>query len=64
MRDPLLLTVEQAGHELGISRTQVFGLLKSGELESVKIGRSRRARAGAVDSYVARLRSEQAVGAA
>jgi excisionase family DNA binding protein len=52
---PLLLSVERTGDRLGIGRTQVFSLVRSGELKSVKIGRSRRVLASSVAEYVARL---------
>jgi excisionase family DNA binding protein len=37
-----LLTVEQAAEVLNISRDHVYGLLRSGELGSIKIGKLRR----------------------
>ena len=39
---PLLLTVRQTARELGLSRSTIYALIGSGELASVKIGRSRR----------------------
>jgi excisionase family DNA binding protein len=54
----VLLTVEQAAERLAISRTVVYSLIKSGELESVKIGNIRRIPAAAVDDFVQRLREE------
>lgn len=42
MRSTLLLTPEQAAHELSIGRSRLFELIGSGEIRSVKIGRSRR----------------------
>ena len=47
---PLLLTVEQAAHQFGIGRTTVFALLKSGELESIPLGRLRRIPAECITS--------------
>ena len=55
-----MLTVEQAAEALGIGRTTTFALVKSGELESVLIGRLRRVPADAIDAYTARLEAEQA----
>lgn len=52
----LLLTPLQAGAALGISRTRVFALLASGELESVQLGRSRRIPVAALEEFVGRLR--------
>jgi excisionase family DNA binding protein len=53
--DQLLFTPEDAGAKLKIGRTRMFALLKSGELQSVKIGRSRRIPAAALTDYVERL---------
>ncbi len=52
----LLVPVEEAARLLGLSRTKVFSLISSGELESVKIGRLRRVPRAALDAYVAGLR--------
>lgn len=59
MENPLLLKVEQAAIQLGLGRTVVWGLVSSGELESVKIGRSRRIPIDALEVYVARLRASE-----
>lgn len=53
----LLLTPERAAEQLDIGRTTVYGLMASGELSSVKIGRSRRIPADALVAYVDRLRT-------
>lgn len=55
---PLLLTVEQAAQRLGIGRTSLFALIRTGEVESVAVGRLRRVPAECLDEYVARLRSQ------
>ncbi len=52
---PTLMTVDQARAELGVSRTRLFALLSSGELESIRIGRNRRIPAAAVDQFIAAL---------
>lgn len=57
----LLLTPEEAAQRLGCGRTYVFHLIKSGALESVKVGRLRRVPAAATDEFVARLRAREAV---
>lgn len=57
MDERILLTPERAAERLDIGRTTVYGLIDSGELESVKIGRSRRIPADALIAYVERLRS-------
>ena len=55
----LLLTPERAAERLDVGRTTVYGLLATGELESVRIGRSRRIPAEAVEGDVARLRGAE-----
>jgi DNA binding domain, excisionase family len=55
----VLLTAEEAAERLAIGRTAVFALIKSGELESVRLGRLRRIPATAVDTYVQRLIANQ-----
>jgi excisionase family DNA binding protein len=55
MDSPLLITTKQAARVLGISRSQVYVLLKSGQLESVHIGRSRRITKEQVIDYVRAL---------
>lgn len=54
-----MLTVEQAAEALGIGRTSMFALIKSGEVTSVRIGYSRRVPADAIAAYVEWLVSEQ-----
>ena len=58
----VLLTVDEAAHRLGIGRSHAYIFVMKGELESVKIGKSRRIPATAIDAFIARLRSEQAGG--
>ena len=55
----LLLPPEEAAHLLRVGRTQLFRLLATGELESVRIGRLRRVPYEACLAYVRRLRHEQ-----
>ncbi len=54
-QDRVLLTVEDAAKRLHIGRTTAWGLVKSGELPSVQIGRLRRVPASAVNAYATRL---------
>ena len=56
--NPLLLNPETAAQTLGISRTALYKLLGDGSLESIKIGRSRRIPAEALESLVEHLRAE------
>ncbi|MEU4390592.1 helix-turn-helix domain-containing protein [Kribbella sp. NPDC023855] len=51
----LLLTVEEAAKRLGIGRTTCYGLVMSGEIESVPVGRLRRVPVECLDDYVKRL---------
>lgn len=53
--DRVMLTVEEAAKRLQIGRTTAWGLVKSGELGSVQIGRLRRVPSPAVDAYAASL---------
>lgn len=53
----LLLKPEEAARQLSIGRTKVFALMETGEIRSVKIGRSRRIPADALAEYVANLAS-------
>ena len=55
----VMLTAEQAAAVLGIGRTNMFALIKRGEIESVKVGRLRRVPADAIDAYTERLSAEQ-----
>ena len=55
----VLLTVEEAAERLHIGKTKTYALVKTGELESVLIGRLRRIHIEAVNSYAARLASQQ-----
>jgi excisionase family DNA binding protein len=52
----MLLTAEQAAESLAIGRTKVFELIRSGELESIRIGSSRRIPIDAIEAFVFRLR--------
>ena len=58
--DALLLRVEDAAACLSLSRAQVFRLLGTGQLTSVKIGSSRRVPVAALEDFVSNLLTEQA----
>jgi excisionase family DNA binding protein len=51
----VLLRPEEAAQALGVSRTTVFELMRSGALRSVKIGAARRVSATALAEFVAAL---------
>jgi len=53
-----LLTVAEAARRLGIGRSHAYIYVLRGELESVKLGRSRRVPVEAIEEFVERLRSE------
>jgi excisionase family DNA binding protein len=52
---PLLYRVEEAAEALRISRTQIYALIRCGELRTVKIGGSRRVPVTACTEYVETL---------
>jgi len=59
-----LLRPEEAAAQLNISRTAVYGMIASGELPSITIGRRRRVPQAAVDEFIAaRLAQAQAATA-
>jgi excisionase family DNA binding protein len=57
MDTKILLTPEESAQRASVGRTTIYALIASGELESVRIGRSRRVPAQALEEYVARLRN-------
>ncbi|MFC0116000.1 helix-turn-helix domain-containing protein [Kibdelosporangium aridum] len=59
MPSRVLLTVEEAAKQLGIGKTKAYELVRSGDLESVQIGRLRRIHVDAINAYAARLVAEQ-----
>lgn len=55
-----LLTVPEVMAILRLGRCTVYDLIRSGRLESIKVGRSRRIPAAAIDAFVCQLREEAA----
>jgi excisionase family DNA binding protein len=55
MTDKVLLRPSEAAELLAVGRSRLFELMASGELRSVKIGRSRRVPVAALTEYVERL---------
>jgi len=60
---PLLLTVDEAAFKLGLHRSRLYPLMNSGEIRSIKIGKSRRILLTELESYIARLLDEQGLSA-
>jgi len=61
----MLLNVAAAAHELGVSRSKMFELIKSGEIPSLLVGpKIRRVPRAALEEYVARKLAEQAAAVA
>ncbi|MDQ3764583.1 MAG: helix-turn-helix domain-containing protein [Actinomycetota bacterium] len=56
----VLLTVEEAAQLLHIGKTKTYALVKTGELESVLIGRLRRIHIDSIRAYTTHLVSQQA----
>jgi len=59
---PLLLTVEEAADRLHIGRTLMYGLVSSGAVKSVTIGRLRRVPAECLEQYISALLRNGAPG--
>lgn len=55
--EPLLYTPDQTGQVLGVARTTVYELMKSGDLEFVVLGSRRKVLVASVKAYVASLAS-------
>src|SRR6478735_12717056 len=52
----IVYTVEEAAERLGVGRTLVYALVRSGDIESIAIGRLRRIPCDALDDFVDRMR--------
>ena len=55
-----LLTAEEVAEILHIGRSKVFALMRSGELQSIKIGRLRRVPVNSIHEFTVRLSAEDA----
>jgi excisionase family DNA binding protein len=51
----LLLTVEEAAERIGICRSNMFKLIRQGDVRSVKVGRLRRVTPAALEDFIRRL---------
>ena len=58
--EPLLYRPEEAAGALRIGRHKLYDLIRSGELESIKMGQSRRISRAALERYIARAETETA----
>lgn len=58
--EPLVYTIPEAATALRISRTKLYELLDSGEIESIHIGCSRKIPAEDLRIYIDRLRARRA----
>ena len=56
----LLLRPEDAARALGVGRTKVYELMRSGALRSVRVGGLRRIPVAALKEFVTRLEEEAA----
>lgn len=61
--DQIAYTVKHGARVVDISERQMWELIRKGEVESVKIGRSRRIPRVALVAYIERLRAESQVAA-
>jgi excisionase family DNA binding protein len=59
MPERVLLTVEEAADQLGIGRTNMYSLIKSRQIQSVRIGQLRRISKDAISEYVDKLSTQQ-----
>jgi excisionase family DNA binding protein len=59
--EKLLLTPEEAAEALGVGRSRVYDLMRTRQLPSVRIGKSRRVTVAAVHAYVERLAEQDAL---
>lgn len=54
-RPRLLLTVEEAADRIGICRSNMFKLIRQGDIKSVKVGRLRRVAPAALEDFIQQL---------
>lgn len=50
----VMLTVDQAAQRLAVSRSHVYGMLRDGKIQGVKLGRARRIAAAEIDALIER----------
>jgi excisionase family DNA binding protein len=49
---PLVVTPEEAAQILRVGRTKIYALMARGELQSVRIGKSRRIPYAAIEAFI------------
>ncbi len=59
--EKLLLSPEEAAEVLGVGRSRVYDLMRTRQLQSVLIGKSRRVPVTAIHDFVARLTEQDAL---
>ena len=59
MDEKKLLSVVEAARKLGIGRSHFYRFVLRGDIESVKLGKSRKIPPDALDAFIERLREEQ-----
>lgn len=52
----IVYTMEEAAERLCVGRTMIYALVRSGDIESIAIGRLRRIPCDALDAFVERMR--------
>ena len=50
-----LLTIPEVMDRLKVGRTLTYRLIRSGEIQSIKVGRTRRVTAAALEEFIAHL---------
>jgi len=58
-RPRLLLTVEEAADRIGICRSNMFKLIRQGDIKSVKVGRLRRVPPAALEDFIQQLSTRE-----
>lgn len=59
MSEKFLLRIDEAAGLLGVGRSFLYELVRSGEISSVKLGRARRIPASALEEFIRKLQAEE-----
>lgn len=57
----MLYRAEEAAEIMSLSRTAIYGLIRSGDLDTIKIGNRRRIPRSSIEDYVARQMAGQVI---